>query len=665
MADDLVLTADVSSIVKARRDIKKFAKDSKDAFDVVNSRMKSAGTASQLAFDRISQGANKAGNAVKTFENTSRKRMRRVEVIAQQAGYQFGDLAIQIQGGTNAAVALGQQGSQLLGFFGPTGAIAGAALAVATGLIAPFVKARKEASDFKETLEGVGKEINTITSYRDLLNEALTTPFLKGQEHLTSFFETLTKEKEKAAREALRIGLGTTDGGEGLLRTMQDELEPLEQDIRIRSRFGTGAELEKSITKATALKGAMLDIAKALAGSDAESKSLTQNLEDLLLVSEKYGDTVASGIRDLIVQAGLESEVERILKDRVQSQKESNTLTSDINAGLAKGAQDAIDHREELQSQLRALQQQFNLRTNLVGLEGKDLLAQKHKNELAALNLKYLGEGVSETDNYLILARKALVIAQEQEMAAFMTAENIKKQAEEEDKKLGFMRAMQASMEELGRGQAERDRKAAAAAREAERKRELEQREKIRVAIQKQNEETQKLKSTADQLTAPFDDFFMALVDGTTSAKDAFRSMAADIIQQLYRILVVEKLVQSISGAIQGAMAGPVQGPNLPEGSYDGGGYTGSGPRSGGLDGKGGFMAMLHPRETVVDHTKGQGAGGTVVNQVFNISANTSDDTKRLITQTIAQASPAIINQSVGAVMNQRRRGGAMKSAFG
>ena len=109
---------------------------------------------------------------------------------------------------------------------------------------------------------------------------------------------------------------------------------------------------------------------------------------------------------------------------------------------------------------------------------------------------------------------------------------------------------------------------------------------------------------------------------------------------------------------------GTVAPPKAPR-RYEGGGYTGSGPRSGGLDGKGGFMAMLHPRETVVDHTKGQGAGGTVVNQVFNISANTSDDTKRLITQTIAQASPAIINQSVGAVMNQRRRGGAMKSAFG
>ena len=55
-------------------------------------------------------------------------------------------------------------------------------------------------------------------------------------------------------------------------------------------------------------------------------------------------------------------------------------------------------------------------------------------------------------------------------------------------------------------------------------------------------------------------------------------------------------------------------------GSWDGGGYTGSGSRSGGIDGKGGFVAMLHPQETVIDHTKGQRSGNTVnvtVNQSF------------------------------------------------
>jgi len=47
--------------------------------------------------------------------------------------------------------------------------------------------------------------------------------------------------------------------------------------------------------------------------------------------------------------------------------------------------------------------------------------------------------------------------------------------------------------------------------------------------------------------------------------------------------------------------------------TYAGGGYTGNGARSGGLDGQGGFIAMLHPRETVVDHMK-TGAGGGVPN---------------------------------------------------
>ena len=53
---------------------------------------------------------------------------------------------------------------------------------------------------------------------------------------------------------------------------------------------------------------------------------------------------------------------------------------------------------------------------------------------------------------------------------------------------------------------------------------------------------------------------------------------------------------------------------SIPSLSFDGGGYTGSGSRSGGLDGKGGFPAMLHPNETVVDHSKGQSMGGMTIN---------------------------------------------------
>jgi uncharacterized protein YidB (DUF937 family) len=47
--------------------------------------------------------------------------------------------------------------------------------------------------------------------------------------------------------------------------------------------------------------------------------------------------------------------------------------------------------------------------------------------------------------------------------------------------------------------------------------------------------------------------------------------------------------------------------PRVPVPSFEGGGFTGDGPRSGGLDGRGGFMAMLHPNETIIDHTRASG----------------------------------------------------------
>jgi hypothetical protein len=38
--------------------------------------------------------------------------------------------------------------------------------------------------------------------------------------------------------------------------------------------------------------------------------------------------------------------------------------------------------------------------------------------------------------------------------------------------------------------------------------------------------------------------------------------------------------------------------------SFAGGGYTGNAPRAGGIDGQGGFPAILHPQETVIDHAR-------------------------------------------------------------
>ena len=84
--------------------------------------------------------------------------------------------------------------------------------------------------------------------------------------------------------------------------------------------------------------------------------------------------------------------------------------------------------------------------------------------------------------------------------------------------------------------------------------------------------------------------------------------------------------------------------------SFDGGGFTGTGSRSGGMDGKGGFMAMLHPNETVVDHTKGQGQGITIINNVDASGASGDVDLK------IRAAMQETSQQTIATVQDLMRR---------
>jgi len=66
--------------------------------------------------------------------------------------------------------------------------------------------------------------------------------------------------------------------------------------------------------------------------------------------------------------------------------------------------------------------------------------------------------------------------------------------------------------------------------------------------------------------------------------------------------------------------------------SFDGGGYTGSGPRTGGVDGRGGFLSILHPNETVVDHSRGmRGGGGGVTNVNYTINATSAESFQQLV----------------------------------
>jgi len=76
--------------------------------------------------------------------------------------------------------------------------------------------------------------------------------------------------------------------------------------------------------------------------------------------------------------------------------------------------------------------------------------------------------------------------------------------------------------------------------------------------------------------------------------------------------MLAEPVFNNIAGSIAGGLTG-YSGGSTKVPSFAGGGWTGGGARVGGLDGKGGFMAMLHPNENVVDNTTGGGGDGGVI----------------------------------------------------
>ena len=103
--------------------------------------------------------------------------------------------------------------------------------------------------------------------------------------------------------------------------------------------------------------------------------------------------------------------------------------------------------------------------------------------------------------------------------------------------------------------------------------------------------------------------------------------------------------------AVGYASAGVVAGQTLA--SFEGGGFTGNGIRAGGMDGKGGKLAMLHPNEKVTDLTLGGESNS--VNVTFNIQAN---DTKGF-DQLLASRRGTIVGL-INQAMNNRGKAGVV-----
>jgi len=146
-----------------------------------------------------------------------------------------------------------------------------------------------------------------------------------------------------------------------------------------------------------------------------------------------------------------------------------------------------------------------------------------------------------------------------------------------------------------------------------------------------------------------------SFVELAMTGKTSFKDLVNSIIQDLIRLAIRQQIIAPLFNFFNPA---PEEDFNVfgtkPKEIFDGGGFTGFGSRSGGLDNKGGFPAILHPNETVIDHTKGGGAGAIVINQSVNFATGVQDTVKNEVLQLL----PEIAETSKGAVLEAMNRGG-------
>lgn len=111
-----------------------------------------------------------------------------------------------------------------------------------------------------------------------------------------------------------------------------------------------------------------------------------------------------------------------------------------------------------------------------------------------------------------------------------------------------------------------------------------------------------------------------AIVQGQDMGKalaGVFQQIASDLISSGIKGLLMETFGFGTTKGGGGFVSGLVNAFVGSIASFDGGGFTGRGSRTGGLDGKGGSLALVHPNETVFDHTKGQMLPGAAQSFTF------------------------------------------------
>lgn len=202
------------------------------------------------ASDKLGNTTQKAGPKLKGFGGN-----------AQNVGYQVQDMAVQIQGGTSWIVALGQQLPQLLG---PSGAVAGAIVAVAAALGGALLKSMGDTKVSAEELQASTKTLDDVLQK----NKDGVYELSDGFVALTNNIET-TSQAQAKFYEAQAATVTTTEAAKDAISDLVDSVNTFSNG----SAIGAQRSLELGQNTAS-LSGFIGDLSEKFGITNDEARTL-------------------------------------------------------------------------------------------------------------------------------------------------------------------------------------------------------------------------------------------------------------------------------------------------------------------------------------------------------------------------------------------------------
>jgi hypothetical protein len=246
------------------------------------------------------QGLNTATKQVNQTVNTTTANTGRMGQIAQGAGYQIQDFAVQVGGGTNALVAFSQQAPQFLGMFGPQGAIAGALVAVGAIAAKVFMQmgddaqsGAEKADKMAKAIEKIGENAGKIKSEEIDLGRTAIDEAIKLTAQLAEGFQKASEQERQFSQQAVE-GINRLRLAEIELRKIKGEITPeqagLQQDEAKQQAILNIAEQQKKAEQEKANEARKI-ARSAQEEVDARAHALLVNQQDLDATIEKLAAT--------------------------------------------------------------------------------------------------------------------------------------------------------------------------------------------------------------------------------------------------------------------------------------------------------------------------------------------------------------------------------------